>query len=101
MKTFFSLKDIFSPKLFSTLRSYNKEKFLQDALAGWIVAVVAIPLAIAFGISSGVGPTEGLVTAIIAGFIISALGLLVKTFGIDFVIACIQKTQAKQQPLDT
>lgn len=74
MKTFFSLKDIFSPKLFSTLRSYNKEKFLQDALAGWIVAVVAIPLAIAFGISSGVGPTEGLVTAIIAGFIISALG---------------------------
>ena len=74
MKTFFSLKDVFSPKLFSTLRSYNKEKFLQDALAGWIVAVVAIPLAIAFGISSGVGPTEGLVTAIIAGFIISALG---------------------------
>lgn len=74
MKTFFSLKDVFSPKLFSTFRSYNKEKFLQDALAGWIVAVVAIPLAIAFGISSGVGPTEGLVTAIIAGFIISALG---------------------------
>lgn len=74
MKTFFSFKDVFRPKLFSTLRSYNKEKFLQDALAGWIVAVVAIPLAIAFGISSGVGPTEGLVTAIIAGFIISALG---------------------------
>ena len=74
MKTFFSFKDVFSPKLFSTLRSYNKEKFLQDALAGWIVAVVAIPLAIAFGISSGVGPTEGLITAIIAGFIISALG---------------------------
>ena len=74
MKTFFSFKDVFSPKLFSTLRSYTKEKFLQDLLAGWIVAVVAIPLAIAFGISSGVGPTEGLVTAIIAGFIISALG---------------------------
>ena len=74
MKTFFLFKDVFRPKLFSTLRSYNKEKFLQDALAGWIVAVVAIPLAIAFGISSGVGPTEGLVTAIIAGFIISALG---------------------------
>ena len=74
MKTFFSFKDVFSPKLFSTLRTYNKEKFLQDALAGWIVAVVAIPLAIAFGISSGVGPTEGLVTAIIAGFIISAFG---------------------------
>lgn len=74
MKKIFSIRDIFSPKLFSTLRSYNKEKFLQDALAGWIVAVIAIPLAIAFGISSGVGPTEGLVTAIIAGFIISALG---------------------------
>ena len=74
MKTFFSFKDVFCPKLFPTLRSYTKEKFLQDALAGWIVAVVAIPLAIAFGISSGVGPTEGLVTAIIAGFIISALG---------------------------
>ena len=74
MKTFFSFKDVFSPKLFSTFRSYNKERFLEDALAGLIVAVVAIPLAIAFGISSGVGPTEGLVTAIIAGFIISALG---------------------------
>ena len=74
MKNFFSLKDVFCPKLFTTLRSYTKERFLEDALAGWIVAIVAIPLAIAFGISSGVGPTEGLVTAIIAGFIISALG---------------------------
>lgn len=74
MKKIFSFRDVFSPKLFSTLLSYNKEKFLQDALAGWIVAVIAIPLAIAFGISSGVGPTEGLVTAIIAGFIISAFG---------------------------
>ena len=74
MKTFFSFKDVFSPKLFSTFRSYNKERFVQDLIAGIIVAVVAIPLAIAFGISSGVGPTEGLLTAIIAGFIISALG---------------------------
>ena len=74
MKTFFSFKDVFTPKLFSTFRSYNKERFVQDLVAGMIVAVVAIPLAIAFGISSGVGPTEGLVTAIIAGFIISALG---------------------------
>ena len=74
MKNFFSLKDVFSPKLFSTLRSYNKERLVQDLIAGMIVAVVAIPLAIAFGISSGVGPTEGLVTAIIAGFIISAFG---------------------------
>ncbi len=74
MKTIFSFKDVFCPKLFSTLRSYNMERFVQDLIAGVIVAVVAIPLAIAFGISSGVGPTEGLVTAIIAGFIISALG---------------------------
>ena len=74
MKNFFSFKDVFSPKLLSSLRSYNKERFVQDLIAGMIVAVVAIPLAIAFGISSGVGPTEGLVTAIIAGFIISAFG---------------------------
>lgn len=74
MQNFFSLKDVFRPKLFSTLRSYNKERLVQDLIAGVIVAVVAIPLAIAFGISSGVGPTEGLVTAIIAGFLISALG---------------------------
>ena len=69
-----SFKDVFSPKLFESLRGYTKERLLQDALAGWIVGVVAIPLAIAFGIASGVGPTEGLITAIIAGFIISAFG---------------------------
>ena len=74
MQSYFSFKDVFSPKLFSTLKGYSKEKLLQDLIAGMIVAVVAIPLAIAFGISSGVGPTEGLVTAIIAGFIISAFG---------------------------
>ena len=74
MQSYFSFKDVFRPKLFSTLKDYSKEKLLQDLIAGMIVAVVAIPLAIAFGISSGVGPTEGLVTAIIAGFIISALG---------------------------
>lgn len=74
MQSYFSLKDVFRPKLFSTLKNYSKEKLIQDLIAGMIVAVVAIPLAIAFGISSGVGPTEGLVTAIIAGFIISAFG---------------------------
>lgn len=74
MQNFISFKDVFRPKLFSTLRRYTKQQLLQDSIAGMIVAVVAIPLAIAFGISSGVGPTEGLVTAIIAGFIISALG---------------------------
>ena len=74
MQSYFSFKNVFRPKLFSTLKDYSKEKLLQDLIAGMIVAVVAIPLAIAFGISSGVGPTEGLVTAIIAGFIISAFG---------------------------
>lgn len=64
----------FQPRLFSTLKGYNKEKFSKDLMAGIIVGIVAIPLAIAFGIASGVGPTEGLVTAIIAGFLISALG---------------------------
>ena len=70
----FSLREVFAPKLFSTLAHYTRAQFAQDALAGIIVGIVAIPLAIAFGISSGVGPTEGLVTAIIAGFIISLLG---------------------------
>ena len=54
----YSIKEVFSPKLFQTLRHYNRSQFAQDALAGIIVGIVAIPLAIAFGISSGVGPTE-------------------------------------------
>ena len=70
----YSIKEVFSPKLLSTLRTYTRAQFAQDALAGIIVGIVAIPLAIAFGISSGVGPTEGLVTAIIAGLLISIFG---------------------------
>ncbi|HET8649972.1 MAG TPA: sulfate permease [Gemmatimonadales bacterium] len=62
------------PKLVTTLRSYDREQFLSDLTAGIIVGVVAIPLAIAFGIASGVSPQRGLYTAIVAGFIISALG---------------------------
>ena len=72
MKPRFTLD--FRPSLFETLRGYNGEKLAKDTMAGIIVGIVAIPLAIAFGIASGVGPTEGLVTAIIAGFLISALG---------------------------
>lgn len=72
MKPKFSID--FDPKIFYTLRHYDRAKFMKDIMAGIIVGIVAIPLAIAFGIASGVGPTEGLVTAIIAGFIISALG---------------------------
>ncbi len=72
MKPRFSID--FDPKLFYTIRHYDRSKLMKDIMAGIIVGIVAIPLAIAFGIASGVGPTEGLVTAIIAGFIISAFG---------------------------
>lgn len=64
----------FRPKLFSTLKTYTKEQFYSDLMAGVIVGIVAFPLAIAFGIASGVSPEKGLFTAIIAGFIISFLG---------------------------
>ena len=62
------------PKLLDTLRTYNGHQFTKDLLAGLIVGIVALPLAIAFAIASGVSPEKGLFTAVIAGFIISALG---------------------------
>ncbi len=62
------------PKLFTTLKGYTRAQFYQDAVAGIIVGVVALPLAIAFAIASGVTPERGLITAVVAGFIISALG---------------------------
>ena len=62
------------PRLFDSLRGYNKESFMKDLMAGIIVGIVALPLAIAFGIASGVTPEKGIITAIVAGFIISALG---------------------------
>ena len=58
----------FQPVLFDTLKNYSKEKFFTDLMAGIIVGIVALPLAIAFGIASGVSPEQGLITAIIAGF---------------------------------
>ena len=64
----------FRPKMFSALRNYNKQTFMADLMAGVIVGIVALPLAIAFGIASGVSPEKGIITAIVAGFIISALG---------------------------
>jgi SulP family sulfate permease len=64
----------FRPKLFQSLKSYSKEKFVNDLMAGIIVGIVALPLAIAFGIASGVSPEKGLITAIIGGFIVSFLG---------------------------
>jgi sulfate permease, SulP family len=65
---------MFVPKLVTTLRSYSTAQFLADLMAGVIVGIVALPLAIAFAIASGVTPDRGLYTAIIAGFLISALG---------------------------
>ena len=62
------------PKLVTTLRNYDRRQFAHDLAAGAIVGVVALPLAIAFAIASGVTPDRGLWTAIVAGFIISALG---------------------------
>ena len=59
----------FKPKLLSTLRHYNKQQFTTDLLAGIIVGIVALPLAIAFGIASGVTPEKGIITAIVAGLI--------------------------------
>lgn len=65
---------VFDPKIIFTLKNYSKEKFYADLMAGVIVGIVALPLAIAFGIASGVTPEKGLFTAIIAGFVISLLG---------------------------
>jgi len=62
------------PKLFTTLKTYDRAQFLADLTAGVIVGIVALPLAIAFAIASGVPPERGLYTAVIAGFLISALG---------------------------
>ena len=60
--------------LFSCLKTYNKKTFMSDLMAGIIVGIVALPLAIAFGIASGVSPEKGIITAIVAGLIISVFG---------------------------
>ena len=62
------------PKLFTTLKDYNRQQLTADLTAGLVVGIVALPLAIAFAIASGVTPDRGLYTAIVAGFLISALG---------------------------
>jgi sulfate permease, SulP family len=65
----------FTPKLFSLVKSgIERKQFFQDIISGLIVGIVALPLAIAFAIGSGVSPEKGLVTAVVAGFLISALG---------------------------
>src|SRR5690606_9309582 len=62
------------PKLLTTLRGYTRADFQGDLGAGLVVGIVALPLAIAFGIASGASPGAGITTAIIGGFLISALG---------------------------
>lgn len=69
------MAQIFYPKLFSILKGgISKEQVATDVIAGFIVGIVALPLAIAFAVASGVSPEKGIITAIVAGFIISVLG---------------------------
>ena len=62
------------PKLFSVMKTYSKEQFIKDVIAGIIVAIIALPLSIALALASGVTPEKGIYTAIIAGFLISFFG---------------------------
>ena len=62
------------PKLFSVMKTYTKQQFVKDVISGIIVAIIALPLSIALALASGVGPEQGIYTAIIAGFLISLLG---------------------------
>lgn len=71
---FFKTLKPFKPRIFESLQGYNSQRFLKDLGAGITVGVVALPLAMAFAIASGLEPQTGLFTAIVAGFIISAFG---------------------------
>jgi SulP family sulfate permease len=64
----------FKPKMISAIKNYNRQTLVADVMAGLIVGIVALPLAIAFGIASGVSPEKGIITAIVAGLAISVLG---------------------------
>lgn len=68
------MQDKLIPKLFLSMKNYSKEQFIKDIISGIIVAIIALPLSIALALASGVGPEQGLYTAIVAGFIISFLG---------------------------
>ncbi|MBE6560509.1 MAG: STAS domain-containing protein [Ruminococcaceae bacterium] len=65
---------IFQPKLFSAIKNFSRRQLISDIVAGVIVAIIALPLSIALAIASGVSPEKGLYTAIVAGFVIAALG---------------------------
>lgn len=64
----------FTPKLFGVLKNYSKEQLIKDIISGIIVAIIALPLSIALALASGVGPEQGIYTAIFAGFVIAFLG---------------------------
>ncbi|MBR5247901.1 MAG: sodium-independent anion transporter, partial [Lachnospiraceae bacterium] len=66
--------DKLKPKLFSVMKTYSREQFVKDVVAGIIVAIIALPLSIALALASGVTPEKGIYTAIVAGFVISFLG---------------------------
>ena len=66
--------DRWAPMFLRTLRGYTVQQFFSDLVAGLTVGLVALPLAMAFGIASGVPPQAGIYTAVVAGFLISALG---------------------------
>ena len=72
----YNFSEVFRPKFFGLFKKgkYNKQLFVSDLIAGIIVGIIALPLAIAFGIASGVSPQQGLITAIVAGFLISFFG---------------------------
>lgn len=67
-------KDVLRPKLWKTIRNYSGAQLVKDVVAGIIVAIIALPLSIALALASGVGPEQGIYTAIIAGFLISFFG---------------------------
>ena len=103
---------MYRPKLLETLRNYSRQQFIKDLLAGVIVGIVALPLAIAFAIASGVSPEKGLFTAIIAGFIISAMGgsrvqiggptgaFIVIVYGITFLSRILTGLRPGLPPID-
>lgn len=66
--------DKLKPMLFSVMKNYSKQQFIKDIIAGVIVAIIALPLSIALALASGVGPEQGIYTAIVAGFLISFFG---------------------------
>ena len=79
-----NLKEVFQPKFFGLFKKgkYNSSKFTSDLIAGIIVGIIALPLAIAFGIASGVTPQQGLITAIVAGFLIHSSEALISSLAV-------------------